>query len=122
MAAESATVRVSTPPVPMKLSPTAGLEEMRPRLALRPTSPQQAAGMRMEPAPSLPWATGRMPAATAAAAPPEEPPGVRDGSHGLRVGPKRRGSVTGTMPNSGAEVRPMEMKPASRKRRTMLSS
>ena len=49
----------------------------RPRLGLRPTRPQQAAGMRIEPPPSLPCATGTMPAATAAAEPPEEPPGVR---------------------------------------------
>ena len=44
--------------------------------------------MRIEPPPSLPWASGTMPAATAAAAPPEEPPGVRSVSHGLRVGPE----------------------------------
>ena len=43
--------------------------------------------MRSEPPPSLPWATGSMPPATAAAAPPEEPPGVRSVSHGLRVAP-----------------------------------
>ena len=35
--------------------------------------------MRSEPPPSLPWATGSIPLATAAAAPPEEPPGVRVG-------------------------------------------
>ena len=58
-----------------------------------------------------------MPAATAAPEPPEEPPGVRLVSHGLRVGPKRRGSVTGTMPNSGEAVRPTKTKPASRRRR-----
>ena len=31
--------------------------------------------------------SGTNPPATAAAAPPDEPPGVRDGSHGLRVTP-----------------------------------
>ncbi len=51
--------------------------------------------MRTEPPPSLPWATGTMPLATAAAAPPEEPPGVRPRSHGLRVGPKMRASLVG---------------------------
>ncbi len=45
-----------------------------PRLGLRPKSPQFAAGMRIEPPPSLACAAGTMPAATAAAAPPEEPP------------------------------------------------
>ena len=43
--------------------------------------------MRIDPPPSLPWASGNMPAATAAAAPPLDPPGVRVGSHGLRVIP-----------------------------------
>ena len=43
--------------------------------------------MRSEPPPSLPCAIGTMPDATAAAAPPDEPPGVRDVSHGLRAGP-----------------------------------
>ena len=78
--------------------------------------------MRIEPPPSLPCASGTMPAATAAAAPPEEPPGVRSVSHGLRVGPKRRGSVTGRIPNSGMLVLPTITKPASRRRRTTKAS
>ena len=41
--------------------------------------------MRVEPPPSLAWATGTISAATADAEPPEEPPDVRAGSHGLRV-------------------------------------
>ena len=49
------------------------------------TSPQAAAGMRSEPMPSLPWASGTQPAATAAALPPELPPGERAVSHGLRL-------------------------------------
>ena len=40
--------------------------------------PQQAAGRRMEPPPSVPSASGPWPVATAAAAPPDEPPAVRD--------------------------------------------
>ncbi len=60
---------------------------MRIREGLNPNTPQQEAGMRMEPPPSLPWAMGRMPAATAAAAPPLEPPGVTPCRHGLWVGP-----------------------------------
>src|SRR5699024_8065899 len=40
---------------------------------------------RRDPPPSLPWATGASPAATATAAPPLEPPGVRVVSQGLRV-------------------------------------
>ena len=60
-----------------KLSPASGPGETRPRTGLRPTRPQQAAGIRVEPPPSLPWAIGTMPAATAAPEPPLEPPGVR---------------------------------------------
>ena len=44
----------------------------------------------MEPPPSVPMASGPRPAATAALAPPLEPPGVRSRFHGLRVTPKRR--------------------------------
>ena len=73
--AVSATVRVSTPSRRGRSRPRSGPREIRPRLGLRPTSPQQAAGMRIEPPPSLPWASGTIPAATAAAEPPEEPPG-----------------------------------------------
>ncbi len=74
--------------------------------------------MRIEPPPSLPVATGSIPAATAAAEPPEEPPGVRSRSHGLRVGPLWRGSVVGRIPNSGRLVEPTMTKPASRRRCT----
>ena len=63
-----------------------------------------------------------MPDATAAPEPPEEPPGVRSVSHGLRVGPKRFGSVTGRIPISGMFVRPTITKPASLRRRTRKAS
>jgi hypothetical protein len=42
--------------------------------------------MRSDPPPSEPWATGTRPVATAAAAPPLEPPAVYARSHGLRAG------------------------------------
>ena len=51
--------------------------------------------MRIEPPPSEAWAKGRMPVATAAPAPPLEPPGVLSVFQGLRLGPNSRGSVTG---------------------------
>ena len=86
-------------------------------MGFSPTRPQQAAGIRIEPPPSLPWAIGTMPEATADAAPPEDPPGVREVSQGLRAGPKRRGSLTGRIPNSGMLVLPTITKPASRIRR-----
>src|ERR1700722_6331338 len=54
---------------------------------LMPNSPQAAAGMRTDPRPSVPCASGTSADATAAAAPPDEPPGVRRGFHGLRATP-----------------------------------
>ena len=118
----SATVRVSIPSIPSSDSPSSGAGEMRPRVGLSPTRPQQAAGILTEPPPSLPCATGTMPLATAAADPPEEPPGVRSRSQGLRVGPNRRASLTGRMPYSGSVVEPTTMKPASFRRRVTLWS
>ena len=68
--------------------------------------------MRMEPPPSEAWAMGTTPAATAAAEPPLEPPGVLRVSQGLQVGPKSVGSVTGLRPSSGELVRPNITSPA----------
>src|SRR6266704_1875998 len=59
---------------------------LRARVGLRPTRPQQAAGARMEPKPSVACAMGSMRAPTAAAAPPLDPPEIRERSQGLRVG------------------------------------
>ena len=52
-----------------------------------PVTPQRAAGMRTEPAVSVPSAPAARPAATAAPLPPLEPPQMRSVSHGLRAGP-----------------------------------
>ncbi len=52
-----------------------------------PTTPLQAAGMRMEPPPSFACAIGTMPEPTAAPAPPEEPPTECPRFQGLRVEP-----------------------------------
>ena len=96
----------------------AGPMLVRPRLGLRPTRPQHDAGMRIEPPMSLPCATGTMPAATAAADPPLEPPGDASRSHGLCVGPCASGSVVGDVVSSGTFVRPSDDEPgASRNRR-----
>ncbi len=73
--------------------------------------------MRIEPPPSLAVAIGTSPAATAAAAPPLEPPGEWARFHGLCVGPKPRGSVTGSKPNSGVFDLPTKISPARSMRR-----
>ena len=52
----------------------------------------------------------------AAPDPPLDPPGVRDGSHGLRHGPHSSGSVTGRSPHSGVLVLPRTETPEARTR------
>src|SRR4029079_14808298 len=81
-----------------------------------PGMPQNVDGMRIEPAPSVPTASGPMPDATAAAAPPDDPPGVSLGFQGLRVMPVSVLSVVPLMPNSGLFVLPISTAPASRRR------
>ena len=66
---------------------------MRPRVGFNPNKPQQEAGIRMEPPPSLAVAIGTIPAATAAADPPLLPPGECAKFQGLRLGPNNSGSV-----------------------------
>ena len=114
--AVSRTVRLTEPSTesPPTPSPRSGPNELRPRDGLSPTRPQTLAGMRIEPPPSLPCATGTMPAATAAAEPPLEPPGERVGSHGLCDGPYASGSVDGMVPSSGTLVLPITTRPAAR--------
>ena len=80
--------------VPTRGAPS-GAVETRPRSGLSPNSPQQADGIRIEPPPSPPMPTGTIPAATATAVPPLEPPGVCSGFHGLRVIPPSTDSVNG---------------------------
>lgn len=116
MAAASRTERVSTCSQTLPRNPPlrAGPSEMRPRDGLRPTRPQQLAGIRMEPVPSLPCATATIPEVTAAAEPPLDPPAVRAVSNGLRVGPNPAGFVIGLAANSGKLVLPRNTKPADR--------
>ena len=93
-----------------------GCAGTRPKLGFSPTLPQNAAGMRTDPAPSVPTPIGPHPAATAAAVPPDEPPDVFVGSHGLRVIPVSAELVSPLQPNSGVVVLPMSTAPASRRR------
>ena len=78
--------------------------------------------MRIEPAPSEAEAIGTRPAATAAALPPLEPPGVRCGFQGLRVTPQVADSVKPQIASSGSSVLPTTIAPASRSRRTISES
>src|SRR2546426_6843448 len=101
------------------LPPAAGYIGTRPKVGFRPTRPQKLAGMRIEPAPSEPSASGANPAATAAAPPPVDPPGVRVGSQGLRDSPNSGLSVEPRQANSGRLVRPTKMAPAARRLPTL---
>ena len=87
-----------------------------------PTTPHRAAGWRIEPPVSEPRASGANPAATAAADPPDEPPGTRPRSWGFRVGPKAEVSVEEPMANSSMLVFPTTTAPARRSRVTTVAS
>jgi hypothetical protein len=60
--------------------------ETRPHVGLRPATPHQNDGMRIEPAVSLPSDPKQSPAAVATPEPLEEPPGERSMFQGLRGG------------------------------------
>src|SRR5437867_10416684 len=79
-----------------------------PCVGLKPYTPQYDAGRIVEPVVWLPRAAGTTPAATAAAEPLEEPPGVYAGLCGLRVFPGVR------VANSVVTVLPMTTAPAAR--------
>src|SRR5271155_2556663 len=114
ISAASRTVRAMGPVVesPAHPSPADGAVVIRPRDGLIPTSPQHAAGIRTEPPPSLPCATGCNPAATADADPPLEPPAVCSRFQGFRAGGQSPPSVVGRKPNSGVVVLPSRIPPA----------
>ncbi len=71
---------------------------------------------------SEPRASGASKAATAAADPPPEPPGMRSRSHGLRVGPYAENSVEEPIANSSMLVLPSGTRPAARERATTVAS
>ena len=89
MAALSLTVfvRTKSTAAPCHCLPTPGPTGVLPLVGFNPTSPVKEAGIRMDPPPSLAPAIGTIPAATAAAAPPLEPPGEYAGFQGFREGP-----------------------------------
>src|SRR5260370_38142373 len=97
---------------PAEPAPRSGPSGLRARVGFNPNTPEAEAGIRIEPPPSLAWATGRMRAATAAPAPPDEPPDECARFQGLRGGPNSRGSGGGIKPNYGLELFPNNMTPA----------
>src|SRR5215510_4509620 len=86
---------------------------MRPYVGFSPITPHSAAGCRTEPPVSEPSATGTIPAATAAAEPPDEPPGTREVSQGFLTAPKAEFSFDEPIANSSQLVLPMTTEPAA---------
>src|SRR5712691_13546154 len=103
--AASATLRAIVPIVSRlsqsALTPARGIT---PKLGLKPTTPQNAAGRITDPAVWVPRASGTMKSATAAAEPLDEPPGVWAGLRGLAVLPavKQANSVVTVLPRMTA--------------------
>src|SRR5205807_1593197 len=81
-----------------------------------PITPHSDAGWRTDPPVSEPNATGTIPAATAAADPPDEPPGTRVVSHGFFTGPNAEFSFDDPIANSSQFVLPMMTAPESSSR------
>src|SRR5271155_91024 len=91
--------------------------EQRPYVGFSPTMPQNAAGCRIEPPVSVPVAPTQMLAATAAAEPPDEPPGAIFVSeprrrHGDTTGPKKDVSLDEPMANSSLLSLPSKTAPS----------
>src|SRR3989442_15582901 len=79
---------------------------IRQYVGFSPTTPHSDAGCRTDPPVSVPRAHTASPDATAAAEPPDEPPGTRSVSHGLRAGPYPEFSLDEPIANSSQFVFP----------------
>src|SRR5437763_5082445 len=84
--------------------------------------PHIAAGWRIDPPVSEPRESGVMPAATATAEPPLDPPGIRSTAHGFFVGPNAEFSVDEPIANSSQFVLPMTTAPAACSRSMTVAS
>src|SRR3954447_21791354 len=121
--ARSSTLRAMGPPTEVRSQALmVGQVGPRPTLGRNPTTLLNDAGLRSDPPMSLPSARGTMPLASAAAAPPLDPPADRDRSYGFRVVPKTGLNVCDPAAHSGTLVLPMVTTPADRIRSTISSS
>src|SRR5262245_15427625 len=96
--------------------------ETRPYVGFTPVSDVNAAGCRIEPPVSVPVAAGVRRAATAAAEPPDEPPGTFFRSHGFFTGPYQLFSFDEPIANSSMFVLPSMTTPACDRRSTTVAS
>src|SRR6185369_8149442 len=121
--AASSTVVPSTPTLSSDDAKATSPKRLtRPYVGFTPTMPQNAAGWRTDPPVSEPSAMETMPDATAAAEPPDEPPGTRSGAMGFFVGPYTLCSVDEPIANSSMLVLPNTIPPAARRRFTTVAS
>ncbi len=79
-----------------------------------PTTPHSEAGWRIEPPVSVPRVKKHSSAATAAAEPPEDPPGTQSGQNGLRVVWYAEFSVDEPIANSSRFSLPSSTAPSCR--------
>src|SRR3954471_511326 len=87
-----------------------------------PVTPHSEAGWRMDPPVSVAVAMGATRAATAAAEPPELPPGTSRSSHGFLTGPYQLVSFDEPMANSSMLVLPSVTMPAALSLSTTVAS
>ena len=115
--AASRTLRVNVPTVSSDdANAMRPYREMSPYVGFSPTTPHSDAGWRTEPPVSVPRAHTASPAATAAADPPEDPPGTVSRPHGLCTGPNAEFSFDEPMANSSQLVFPRSTEPAAASR------
>src|SRR5512139_1368868 len=115
VSAASGTVRAIGPPWSREdAKAIIPYRETRPYVGFTPTTPQREAGWRIDPPVSVPTPAKHSPAATAAAVPPDEPPGIRSVAQGFRVGPKCDVSVEDPIANSSMFCLPRRTAPAAR--------
>ncbi len=79
-----------------------------------PVTPHKPAGWRIDPPVSVPIDKQAIRAATLAAAPPLDPPGMQSKFHGLRVGKNAEFSFEPPIANSSMLVRPRKTASAAR--------
>src|SRR5207249_11390291 len=94
----------------------------RPYVGFMPTTPQSVAGLRIDPDVSPPVATVSRPAASAAADPLLDPPGVRDRFHGFFASGNAPPSPALPNENSGSFILPSSTPPADFNRATTVAS
>ena len=93
----------------------------RPQLGLKPTTPQQDAGRRIEQPVSVAMPMSQRPAASAAAFPPDEPPVVRPGSRGFWTVPYQSFWLVTPQANSCRLALPTTTAPAATSRSTAVA-